>query len=170
MNKRLGINAINTELTKWAELRAQLETADLNITDLVDTLEGETELFEALLMVSDEIAERTTMSAAIKQRIDDLSVRKSRIDKAAETLRSIITQSMDRAGIKTIPGDLCTMTLSDTPSGSTVTDEAQLPAKYFKIVDPVINKKLIGEDMKTGIVIPGVSKTNGGIKLTIRRK
>lgn len=165
-----AIHIINKQLQKWHRLREQLESADLDAACLVDTLEGETDLFEALLMLAEEIAERDKMADAVNERIVDLRIRKARINAGSDTLRAIITQSMDRARIKRIPGNLCTLSLSDKQPGLLITDESSIPAKYFNPSDPVLDKALLKEDMDNDIDIRGVERGNGGIQLNIRRK
>jgi len=159
-----------SELAKWDELRRQLEEHEIDVQCVIDTLEGETELFEVLIMMSEQIADRDVMAAAVDQRIKDLTARKNRINEGTEALRSVITQTMDRAGIKKIPGELSTLSLTDVKPSVIINDESLIPSKYFKPQDPKIDKKSIGDALNDKIDIPGAQLSNGGIALTIRRK
>ncbi len=164
-----AIFTANKELVKWERLRAQLEDITLDVATIVDTLEGETDLFEALLLISDEIRERDAMEDAISAQIDILTSRKSRVKHGTEGLRAIITMSMDRAGIKTIPGALSTLTVKSISGKLIINDEAMIPSNYWKSQNPTIDKKKLTEALKTED-IRGAQLGNGGISLTIRRK
>src|SRR4051812_36680489 len=105
-----AIYNVRDEVERWRELRAQLENVeDMDEKCLSDTLEGESDLKEALLVLEEEVAERETMVEAISIRIKDLQARKGRIEGAAETLRNIILQAMDRADLDKVQGDTATL-------------------------------------------------------------
>lgn len=163
-------NVVGKELAKWQSIRSQLEDLNIDVVALVDTLEGETELFEALLLLADEMAERDAMVNSVKERITDLTTRKDRLENGTTTLRSVITQAMDRAGIKTIKGDFCTLSLSEKKPGLVIVDESLLPSKYFIPQEPKLDKKALKKDVEDGVIKKGANLDNGGIKLSIRRK
>lgn len=164
------ISKARQELSKWDELRHQLEGIDADPEELFDTLDGETELTDALLMIAEEIAEREAMSAAIQSRIKDLQERKSRVDNSVDTLRQIILVTMSRAEIQKIKGDLCTLSIGNTKPKADVVDEALIPSKFWKPQDPKLDKKAIADAINNGEHVPGVQQTNGGINMIIRRK
>lgn len=164
------ISKARKELSRWDELRHQLEGIDADPEELFDTLDGETELTDALLMIAEEISERETMSAAIQMRIKDLQERKSRVDNSADTLRQIILVTMSRADITKIKGDLCTLSIGNTKPKAEIVEEALIPAKFWKPQEPKLDKTAINNAMNDGEDIPGVQKSNGGINMIIRRK
>jgi len=171
--KKNPLKKLAIELSKWDTLRHQLEEVDIDVEYLIDTLDGETELFEIVLFMAEEISERDAMQDAIKSRIKVLSERNSRIENGTETLKAVITQAMDRASVTKIPGDFCTVSTRIVKPKLNVTNEAALPSKYFKVPSPVLNKKLLGEDLANltnGKTIEGAVLGNGGISLTIRRR
>ncbi|QDP49118.1 siphovirus Gp157 family protein [Hyphomonas sp.] len=164
------ISKARQELSRWDELRRQLEGIDADPEELFDTLDGETELTDALLLIAEEIAEREAMSTAVGGRIKDLQERKSRIDNSTDTLRQIILVTMSRAEIGKIKGDLCTLSIGNTKPKAEIVDEALIPAKFWKPQDPKLDKAALSKAMNDGEVIPGVQKSNGGINMIIRRK
>jgi hypothetical protein len=164
------ISKARAELSKWHELRQQLEGIDADPEELFDTLDGETELTDALLMIADEIEERQMMSKAIGERIKDIQERKSRVDHSIDTLRQIILVTMSRAEIPKIKGDFCTLSISETKPKADIFDEALIPAKFWKAQDPKLDKAALTKSVNDGEAIPGVQKTNGGINIIIRRK
>jgi len=164
------ISKAREELSRWHNLREQLEGIDADPEELFDTLDGETELTEALLMIAEEISEREAMAKAVQERIKDLQERKSRIDHSADTLRQIILVTMSRAEIKKINGDLCTLSIGNTKPKADIVDEALIPAKFWKSQDPKLDKTALTKAVNDGETIPGVQKSNGGINIIIRRK
>lgn len=167
--KSAGVKAVRDELYKWEELRRAIEDPSIDFDFVIDTLEGETELYEALLMISEEIAEREAMQDAVAARIKEMTARKSRIESGTETLRAIILQAMDRAGVKKIPGELCTISMRDVAPKLIIGDESKIPSKFFIPQDPKLDKKALTDAAKDG-PIDGTTMGNGGISLTIRRK
>lgn len=168
--KAASVWAVHGELSKWKDLRLQLDSCNLDEQCLIDTLDGETNLKEALLALSDEVAEREALVDTMDARIKEIQERKSRTERVNETLRNIILQSMDIAGIKTISGALCTLSINEKGPAPKIDNEAIIPSDYWVAQDPVLDKKKINADVKDGVQIPGVTKTNGKISLTIRRK
>jgi len=160
---------VQKELVKIEHLKNLI--ADENGIDeklLLDTIEGQTNLHEYLLMLEDEIADREATIDAIDIRIKQLQHRKLRMSKASETLRSIILAAMDKAGIKTIEGDLATLTVKTKPRNAVITDEFKIPAEFFDPQDPKLNKSRLLSALKEGSV-SGAELDNGGISLQIRR-
>lgn len=164
------ITKINDELVKWQELSAILSQEDIDAETLVDTLDGETELMEALCVVADSILDDNTMIDGIKSTLEKLNARKSRIEKAAETKRNIILQAMDRADIKTVTNPLFTLTKRIVPPKAMVVDESLLPSRFFEPQPPKLNKKALNDAIKGGEDLEGVEMSNGGLSLTMRIK
>ena len=105
------VKAARAETVACVELRKALEH-DGYADDpqlILDTLEGETDFNEALLLLADQVQELKAQSVGIQSRLDDLKTRQDRVKASAETLRNIILQSMDTAGVPTIKGDCITM-------------------------------------------------------------
>lgn len=158
------------QLADWDALRRQLESPSIDPQTLFDTLDGETELTDALLAVADEVDERESTAAALGERIKRLTERKSRMEKGAETLRQSIVMAISSADIKeTIKGDACTLTVSSTAPKLDVVEESAIPSTYWAPQDPKLDKKALTQALRDGAEIPGAKLTNGGLKLTIRR-
>jgi hypothetical protein len=164
-------NVVGQQLQHWQALRAQLEQMeDIDEQALLDTLDGETNLHEVLLQLEEEIHEREALAEVIDLRIKVLHDRRERVQKTADTLRNIVLQAMDTAGIPKIQGVSATLSVRQFAPEAIIEDESLIPSEYFKARDPVLDKKAINAAVKEGAVIPGVSMSNGKISLTIRRK
>lgn len=159
---------VSKELAKYADLRAQLEAMEIDPVAIVDTLEGETDLNEAVLELVNEIQEREANALALKSREQSIRDRRTRLEKGVETLRSVILQTMDTAGLKSIKGDIATLTMRETPGKLLITDESLIPSDYWEAQDPKLNRKSLVAALDDGSSIPGAEISNGGISLTIR--
>lgn len=176
MTKENPKTELNNELSKIEELRKLLdnegvlydENGEVDSELLINTIEGETNLHELILELEMKISEYDTMAKAIKINVDTLNKRKSRMQNSANTLRTIILSSMDKAGIKKIEGSLATISLKSKPRSLIITDESLIPSKYFES-QPKLKKKDLISNLKDGDLIDGVELDNGGISLQIRK-
>lgn len=169
------ITAVTREVARHEELKKTLQALyeDLDPQALIDTLEGETDLSEALQQVASQALDYEALAAATKARKDALGEREARLNKSAETLRTIVLQAIITTGSGTIAGPEMTLAPRKTPPALVIDDESLVPSEYFKSRDPVIDKDKLkaaleaaGEDEE----IPGAHLSNGGISLTIRVK
>lgn len=165
------VNKVGNELAGYQKLRAQLEQGyDVDPGTLLDTLEGETELHEALLVVSEEIQENTGLLAGLKHSIESLRARESRLKNTNESLRNVILSAMDRAGLDTVKGPLATITRRKTPAQAIIDAESDIPSHFFAPQPPKLDKKAVRNALEDGETVPGAHLSNGGISLTIRVK
>lgn len=165
-----AIRKVSKEVVKWVEISKLLESEDLDIETLVDTLDGETELMEALEQVGVSIMEDQMALAGQKNMIEALQSRNERTKKAIETKRNIILLAMERAELKTVKRDLFTFSVRNTPEKLVIVDEALIPPKYFKIPDPVLDKQALKQDVSGGDKINGVELSPSGVTLGMRIK
>ena len=90
-------NAVSEQLAEWQGLRRQLDAPDIDPQTMLDTLEGATDLHEALIDVAKEVMEREAANVGLSSLIADLQDRKRRNESTADALRTIILQAMDTA-------------------------------------------------------------------------
>ena len=165
------VRDVAEQLDVWEQLRPAIEQAvDGDIAALIDTLDGETNLTDALSVIVEESENLKMQIAGIKTRLADLGVRKSRLEKSNSTLRGIVEQAMDRAGLPTIKSPLFTVSLRRTAPGLDVADEMKIPAAYWKQPDPVLDRKALKAALDDGTQVAGAHLDNGGISLTVRVK
>lgn len=160
---------LSREVSRAAEIRAALQ--DQGDPQLVlDMIEGETDLHEAAAVIYEETVDDIALAAGLKSMIDTLQERHSRIMRGIETKRNLILMAMERAEVKTIRTPLATLTVGATAPKAVVSDEAQIPAKFWKTADPTLDKAALNEALAAGEEVPGAQLSNGGVKLTIRVK
>jgi len=165
------IHDIRDQLTRWNELRNEIAAdADFDEEIIVNSLLGSTDLETNLLALADEIAERETISTAITLHIKTLQDRQTRIERTADTLRSIILQAMDISGLRTVPGVTATLSVNTLDGEIKVVDESLIPPRFWVKQDPKLDKKALNSAVKSGEPVAGVERGNGRISLTIRRK
>lgn len=135
-----------------------------------DAVEGETQLNEVCAKLLRHALYLEAQAKGVQQYMDDLRTRKQRMEDSAGTLRAMVLQAMEVAGIKSVKD--ATLTASTRPVAPTaiIEDEVSIPSDYFVPQDPRIDKNALTADLKEGREIPGARLSNGGYSLTIRTK
>ena len=171
------VTAVTREVAKHMELKERLEAIyqDLDPQALVDTIEGETDLQEVLQKVANQVLEYQALAAATKERLDALKARKDRLEQSAETLRAIILQAMDTAGIQKITGPEMTLSCRQTSGALVIDDESKIPSAFFEKQPPKLDKALVKECLESRDDnrfpnFEGAHVSNGSLSLTIRVK
>jgi len=165
----VAVRKIGSELNRAVEIRRALHEHD-DPKLILDMIEGETDLAEACCVVLEETFEDETLLAGLKATIDLLQTRKGRVEKSIEMRRGIILMAMEKAGIQTLKSPMATLTVRETPPKVVISDEAQIPAKFWKPSDPRLDKAAVGEALKAKETVPGAALSNGGVSLSIRVK
>lgn len=163
------VSKLSAEISKAAEIRAALQEHD-DPQLILDMIEGETSLVEAVAVIYEEMTNDIALAAGIESYIKTLSERHSRLIKAIESRRALILMAMDRTGVPTIKTPLATITMRDTAATAVITDEHKIPAQFWKPQDPKLDKKALTEALRNGDTVPGAQLSNGGISLTVRTK
>lgn len=135
---------------------------------LADTVEGETDVSNALYRILLSAEENRMFATAIKSRIEDLRVRMERFVTAEERKRAIVQSAMEQCNIRKIDRPEFSARLGPSPPKVIITEETALPEEYLRTtVEP--NKSKIGAMLKTGATIPGAVLSNPSMHLTIKR-
>jgi hypothetical protein len=160
-------------LAEHAFLREQLLAEYREAIDeetLRDTLEGISDLPEALAAVVRSYVDDLTVAAALGLRIGDMQTRLARIEARAEKKRATITSVMEKGDIKKLEQPDFTAFLRAVPPGLVVGDETLVPADYWKPQPAKLNKRGLIAALNSGAIVPGVSLGNGGTTLSVRTK
>jgi Lhr-like helicase len=163
-------NDAKRESSKIDELRSIVDD-DTVTDDLVsDFLEGETETFELIDLVLSEIADREILIEGLKLHIQAANSRKSRISNAIDKLRASLAFIMKRIDQDSVVRPAYTISLKETPENLIIDEESDLPAKFFKRPDPIVDKKSLKEALKLGEEVEGAFLTDKGFTISIRKK
>lgn len=137
---------------------------------LLDTIEGETGLFEALDFILGRITETRAMAAGLDAVIADMTERKARYEKRVLADKALIEQAMMVAEVDKIERPVATLFLSARQPKVMVDTEAAIPAEFWKSPEPILDKKALGDALKDGRAVPGACLSNAAPTLTARFK
>lgn len=152
-----------------AALVASLNSIIADDEDLrAGTIEGETNLFEAIEAALNRVNEIGSLMAGMKLRMDAIKRRHDRMDAQSDRLRAAIATAMEQASVKRIELAEATITLRAVPPKVIVENEADIPSAFWKEPPPVIDKKAILEALKAKQPVPGAVLSNGGTSITVR--
>lgn len=157
---------------------------------VADTIEGETSLFEAIDMVLDRIGTAEVMLEGLNVVLARLGARKTRYEQRIKTDRALLEQAMSIADLPKLERPTGTLSISTRAPSLIVTEESDVPAKYWKAGAPTLDKKALTADLKDRAKalsdlpedeiqraallaslpeIPGATLSNGAPSLTLRR-
>jgi hypothetical protein len=154
------------------ELRRRLieSEPDIDETTLADTLEGATDLNEAIAEVVRSALLDASYIAGLKQRIDEMRERLARLEVRHERKRAAVLDAMEAAGIAKITEPDFTVTLKAAPPSVRITDETAIP-EWFWIPQPAkLDKRALLETLKAGTGITGAELANPQSTISIRTK
>src|SRR5262245_5127035 len=163
---------INPEINCFAELRRRLVEADPEIDEatLFDTLEGATNLHEAIAAVIRSALDDEALAKALRERIDDMRQRLNRIELSAEAKREAALNAMERADMIRLTAPDFTASIRINPPSLLITSEAEIPQDFWAPQPPKLNKKGLLDAINSGWAVPGATLSNSKISLTIRTK
>lgn len=160
---------IRSKIEWLKKIRYETESAD--VVDWSDDLSKSDDFSELCLAIAEEAVEREHQAEAIELRIKELTERKARVLRSAETMRDVVLQCLEIRGERKIQSPALTLSTSLVKPGIVVTDESAIPSRFFTPQPPKLDKAALKAAVLTdGEVIDGVAIGNGKSTLTIRRK
>lgn len=167
--------SVHIELAHHVALRDRIlaECPDLDEQTLADTLQGATNLYEAIAAVVRSMGDDESMLEGLDSRLAEMVERKKRIEARIDKKRELVAVAMGEADIKKFVDPAFTVSLVPTQRAVIVFDEAQLPPDYMRTPEPPAprpDKKLIKQAITDGYTVPGATLSNGGQTITVRRK
>ncbi|MEO4040788.1 siphovirus Gp157 family protein [Hoeflea sp. CAU 1731] len=163
---------MKSELTRFTALRRQIIESDPEIdeTTLLDTLEGATDLNEAIAAVVRSALDDECLVTGIKARLSELKERLDRIQIRIEKKRQLALSTMEEAGIEKILEPDFTLSLRTAPPSVLVTDETIIP-EWFWVPQPAkLDKRALLDTLKAGTAITGAELANTRRSLGVRKK
>lgn len=97
---------------------------------LLDTLEGETRLFENVSLLLTRMERDEGDAAILKQQIDDRTARKKRAESRVDAAREAIAALMECAGVDKLPLPEATLSLRTLPAKLVVNAKDAVPEEY----------------------------------------
>lgn len=148
----------------------RLKTAypDLDEADLLDTVEGETDLVEVIHKTMRQAEYDARLIQGIKDWKAELDARKARLETRVQSLRAAVLWAMEETGRRKL--ELPDMTLSVRAGGDAVTisDPDAVPDDFCEF-KRTPRKAQIKETLKAGTAVPGASLGNAAPSLSVRK-
>lgn len=154
-----------------ANLKDQGAAEDAEL--VADSIEGETNLVEAIEAALAEIDEEEIHIVGLKAKEADFAERRRKKEAKVERVRALIEQAMLATDQKSFRLPTATLTLTERAPGLVVTNEADIPVKFWIEQErpaPKLDKKALTAALKDKEQIPGATLDNGSLSLSVRRK
>ncbi len=179
-------------------LREQIADVAAGDPDFVrDVIEGQTELHEQIGALVASIAEDEALAEGVTRLMGDLADRKRRFQARAEVKRAMVASAMEIGELRKVETPAGTVSLKAVPPKLVATEEAEIPARYWKSGDPTLDRKALGDALKSRAAaladaqkiegpderaaaleaveamyppIPGATLSNGSTTISIRSK
>lgn len=168
----LETHALAGEFNRFVELRRRLIEADPEIdeTTLLDTLEGATNLHEALGEVVRSALDDEALADGLRLRLEAMRARLERIETTSARKREVVLATMEEAGIEKILDPEFTVSLRVQPPGLQITNEADIP-EWFWIPQPAkLDRRKVLDTIKAGTAVIGAELANSRVNLVVRTK
>jgi len=163
-------HALSREIENARILREQIVAAAGDDPDFIrDGIEGETGLFEMIDSMVAADGEDRALIEGIKAYEAAVEARRKRIEKRADIRRALLGTALELAEITKRECPAGTISLRKVAPSVILTEEADIPARFFKPQPPKIDKKAIADALKSGEPVPGATLSNGSITTSITR-
>lgn len=156
-----------TEL--WHRTRASLLAAfpDIDPETLRDTVDGETGALDAAATLIRESEEDKAMVAGLKDYIAALTKRKERLSDRAAKRKAAALALMQEIGERKLIRPDFTASVSASPPGTRIVDEAALPPWAWRPHPPTLDTQTIRARLLAGEEVPGAILANGEPSLRV---
>lgn len=134
-----------------------------------DTIEGETDLHGAIAEVVALLTDTENGVFGLTAHVTAMQIRLARYKARADFLRSAIEQAMVIGELQRLELPTCTLSLGRRAAGLVITNEAMIPAAFWKAQEPTLDKAALKAALKDKQDVPGAVLGNGSVSLTIRR-
>lgn len=160
------------ELNRFTELRRRLiqDYPEIDDETLLDTLEGATNLKEAIGELVRSALTDESLESGIKQRIEEMRERLVRFQTTAESKRALALRVMEETDIDKILEPDFTISLRTTPCSLVVIDEGQIPETFWRPQPAKLDRKAALDAIHRGERVPGATLSNARVSLSVRRK
>jgi hypothetical protein len=161
---------LRSEVTHYLILGDQLKALYQDIDDdtLQDTLEGISDLPDLVKAIVRSSLEDDVLIGALKQRVEDMQARLSRLKDRFDRKRELASWAMINAEIGKIQTEDFTLSLRQGPPRLDVTDQEKIPTEFFIPQPPRLDRSGLISVLKRGDMIPGALLINGEMHIAVR--
>ena len=166
------MSELSFEVSRFEHLRRHLiETyPDIDDETLFDTLEGATDLNEAVGAIVRSALDDESLAEALKARVEGMRERHSRMRHTASQKRLAALEAMEQVDLRKIVEPDLTISVRLGSPGVVVTCEAEIPDSYTVPQAPKIDRRKILDALKGGADVPGAVLSNIQNTLSVRTK
>lgn len=166
------MSELSLEVSRFEHLRRHLiETyPDIDDETLFDTLEGATNLNEAVGAIVRSAVDDESLADALKARVDNMRERLSRIQHTASQKRRAALEAMEQVDLKKIVEPDFTISVRLSSPSVVVTCDDEIPDAYKVPQPPNLDRRKILDALKGGADIPGAVLSNRHNTLSVRTK
>nr|WP_309550667.1 siphovirus Gp157 family protein [Rhizobium rhizogenes] len=140
---------------------------------VADSIEGQTNLAEALEEALSEIDECEILIVGLDEKIKAFDARKKMQADRAERIRALIEQALVSTEQKSMKLATATISLATRAPSLVIETESDIPARFWVEQErpaPKLDKKALSAALKANESIPGATLDNGSVSLTVRRR
>ena len=161
---------LNSELIRFTALRRQIFEAVPDIDDetLADTLEGATNLHEAISALVRSSLDDEDLVSALRVRLEAYKQRLNRLGNRIKAKRALAQSAMEEAGIERIQEADFTLSLRNGLPSVVITDEAVIPEWFWIPQASKLDRRGLLDALKSGTAVTGAELSNAQRSLTVR--
>jgi len=115
---------------------------------LKDMIEGSTNLLETIDGILAQIAIDGANLAGLDKAKSTMDARKKRLEDRVDTMRTMLASALEILEEKRFERPLATITLKPTPRKVLITEESEIPERFWKRPEPVLSKKDLADELK----------------------
>jgi hypothetical protein len=158
------------ERSHFIELRRRILELhpDLDEQTLNDTLEGATNLKEALAALVRSALDDETLAKALKERIEAMRIRLSRLEARASGKRVLVVENMQATDLHKLTEPDFTASVRIGPPSVDILNEDELPLDFLLPQPPKPDKRAILDALTKGAVVPGALLAKPKLSLSVR--
>jgi hypothetical protein len=166
----ISAEILRSEISHYLILGDQLKALYDEIDDetLRDTLEGISDLPQLIQAVIRSSLDDEVLIIALKQRLDDMAERLSRLKARFEKKRGLACWAMTSADIHKIQAEDFSLSLRQGPPRLDITDEEKIPNEFLVPQPPRLDRAGLISALKRGDVVPGTILVNGEMHIAVR--
>ena len=164
--------SLSLETSKYQLLRDRLleDYPMLAEEDLLDTLEGITDLHEMIAAIIRSALVDEALKNGLRSRIEDMKLRLGRLEERGAKKRMLALEAMTEVGLsKLAQPDFTASARAGSPSLIVVAEQA-IPEGYWVPQPPKLDRQKMLSEFKRGVEVPGVQLSNPQPVLMVRTK
>lgn len=158
------------ELKRFDHIRRRLLELHPEIDEqtLADTLEGATDLNEALASLIRSALEDECLARALKERIETMRGRLGRLETRATSKRQVAVEAMEQTSVRKLVQPDFTASVRMAPPSVEISDDRILPAEFLLPQPAKPDKRSILAAIVGGGTVPGACLAPAKISLSVR--